>query len=120
MVSPELQTSEEVDARVDRTEQVPQVEIVLHHRLSSWTEQRTLRFVSQRWTSDHCDGQGAGRKCRLIWSVTRPPSTRFSCGIVAGFPDSPRPDLKDVLFRVGELGIRMEMIMGDPVVTARF
>ena len=29
--------------------------------------------------------------------------------------DSPRPDMNDVLFSAGELGIRVEMIIGDHV-----
>ena len=33
--------------------------------------------------------------------------------------DSQRPDMKDVLFRAGEFGIRLEMIMGDPVASTK-
>ena len=37
-----------VAERVEWAEQVPQEQITLHHRLSSWTEQGTCRCVSQR------------------------------------------------------------------------
>ena len=33
--------------------------------------------------------------------------------------DSLRPDMKDVLFRAGALGIRFEMVIGDPFASTK-
>ena len=45
----------------------------------------------------------------------------WASSVVAYFTlsDSPRPDMKDVLFSAGELGIRLEMVVGDPVASTK-